>query len=466
MTARFKRLYFRLVFGSPWQRTRVSELRKSLRVSTVEGVFATIHVALTQGLFLTHYTIRLGCPDWLLGVIEALPFLCTGFAFLSPMLVRRLRSRMAVVRTFALLHRAAWLVLVMLLFAGLPERLNHIILVLTLLLANAAAVVAGNAWLAWMADLVPPAIRGSYYGRRNAALGAVSLAMMLFGSFVLTWWKNRDDIEVGFACCFIFAVVAALVSARTLTLQFEPEAPRPNTRRTVFQTIAEVWKLPMVRDVSRFIMVWQFCLGLSAAYFGAHMVRVLKMSPFEMGLFGVIQSVAALLSTPTWGRLDRKLGSRAVLSGCGVMIGVHIFPWLMTSEQLVWPVYIVAVIGGFAWAGFNLSWFNFTQSLGQADLRQHTFGVIGFFQGTAFFVGSILGGVVLHFLPDQLFGWSVGPWVFVNYFLIFAVSSFGRLGALKLLPRSERGGTLVCLRLIASGWGSRFVSKAPPEQPS
>ena len=466
MTARFKRVYLRLVFGSPWQRTRMSELRRSLHVSTIEGVFATVHLALTQGLFLTHYTIAMGCPDWLLGVIEALPFFCTGFAFLSPMLVRRLRSRMAVVRTFALLHRAAWLVLVALLFLDLSPQVKQILLVLTLLLANGAAVVAGNAWLAWMADLVPPSIRGSYYGRRNAALGAVSLAMMLAGSYVLTWWGGRGEIEIGFACCFLFAVASALIAARTLGRQFEPAAPRPTMPRTVRQTFAEVWRLPGVRRASRFIVLWQFCIGLSAAYFGAHMVRVLEMSPFEMGLFGVIQSVAALLATPFWGRLDRKLGSEAVLAGSGLLIGLHILPWLASSPGLIWPVYLVGVLGGFAWAGFNLSWFNYTQMLGPADLRQHTFGVIGFFQGTSFFTGSILGGLVLLVLPAHLLPWSVGPWTFVNYFLIFGLSALGRLIAVTLLPPSERGGALVCLRLIAREWARRFVSLLPARQPS
>lgn len=461
MTSRLKRVYVRLMFGSTWQRTRVSELRRSLHVSTLEGIFATIHLALTQGLFLTNYAIELGCPDWLLGVLDALPFLCTGFAFLSPLLVRRLRSRMAVVRTFALLHRAAWLVLVVLLFIDVSPGTRQGLLVLTLLLSNAAAVVAGNAWLAWMADLVPPAIRGSYYGRRNAALGAVSLAMILVGSYVLTWWDRRGEIEIGFAICFLAAVVSALIAARTLGRQFEPAAPQPRSPRTVRQTFSAVWAVPGVRPVIRFILVWQFCLGLSAAYFGAHMVRVLEMTPFEMGLFGVIQSVSALLAMPYWGRLDRRLGSKAVLSGCGVMIGLHIFPWLASSAALIWPVYIVGVFGGFAWAGFNLSWFNYTQTLGPADLRQHTFGVIGFFQGSAFFVGSILGGLALLALPERLMAWSIGPWVFVNYFLIFGISAVGRLFAILLLPHSEHGGPLVCLRLLLRAWGAKLVSLLP-----
>lgn len=465
MTTRFKRIYFRLIFGSPWQRTQASQLRRSLHVSTLEGVFATIHVALTQGLFLTNYAIALGCADWLLGVIDAMPFLCTGFAFLSPVLVRRLRSRMAVVRTFALLHRAAWLVLVGLLFVDLSGPTRQALLVLTLLLSNAAAVVAGNAWLAWMADLVPPTIRGSYYGRRNTALGAVSLTMMLVGSYVLTWWDQRGEIEVGFACCFVFAVIAALLAARTLGRQFEPAAAPPRLKRTVKQTFAEVWRLPGVRRAARFILAWQFCLGLSAAYFGAHMVRVLGMTPFEMGVFGVIQSVAALLATPFWGRLDRRLGSEAVLAGSGLLIGLHILPWLASSEAFIWPVYIVGVLGGFAWAGFNLSWFNYTQSLGTAELRQHTFGVIGFFQGSAFFVGSILGGLVLLALPERLLSWSIGPWVFVNYFLIFGLSAMGRLAALRFLPRSERGGAVACLRLIAREWGQWFASSFRSRQP-
>ncbi len=455
MTARLKRVYLRLVFGTPAQRTQVSELRRSLHVSTVEGIFATVHLALTSGLFLTNYAITLGCPDWLLGVIDALPFLCTGFAFLSPMLVRRMRSRKRVVVGFALAHRAAWLALAVLLFVDLAPQVKQALLVLTLLLSNAAAVVAGNAWLAWMADLVPPAIRGSYYGRRNAALGAVSLSMLLAGSYVLTLFEQHGRIETGFAVCFVFAVVSALVAARTLGRQLEPGVPAAHPGRTLRETFGAVWRTPGVPQAARFILTWQFCIGLSAAYFGAHMVRVLKMSPFEMGLFGVVTSVSALLAMPTWGRLDRRLGSVAVLSGSGLLIGLHILPWLASSEAVVWPVYAVGVLGGFAWAGFNLSWFNYTQSLGPAELRQHTFGVIGFFQGSAFFVGSILGGIVLAVLPDRLLPWELGPWTFVNYFLLFALSAGGRLASLGLLPRTGQGGPWRCCARIAAAWFGR-----------
>jgi len=453
------------MYGSVYQRTRISELRRGMHISTVEGVFATIHIALTQGLFLTHYAIHLGCEDWLLGVLDALPFLCTGFAFLSPMLVRRLRSRMAVVRSFALGHRLAWLVLVILLLVDLPQPAKQGLLVLTLLLSNAAAVVAGNAWLAWMADLVPPSIRGSYYGRRNTTLGAVSLSAMLVGSYVLTWFKQRGDIEVGFAACFIFAVAAALVAARMLGRQYEPVPPVPKFRRSFTENFAEVWRFPGVPAACRFIGVWQFGLGLSAAYFGAHMVRVLLMSPFQMGLFAVITSISALLATPFWGRMDRRYGSPTVLAGSGLVIALHILPWLTSSAAYVWPIFIVSVAGGIAWAGFNLSWFNYTSSLGPSDLRQHTVGVVGFVQGTAFFVGSILGGVVLSMLPHQLLPWEIGPWVFVNYFLIFAISVVLRLVALWLLPRDLRKGAMSCLmmmlRTVTDGRG-RSRSQAGP----
>lgn len=455
MGSRIKRVYLRLVFGSAWQRTQVSEVRRSLHISTVEGLFATVHLALTSGLFLTNYAITLGCPDWLLGVLDALPFLCTGFAFLSPMLVQRMRSRKRVVIGFALAHRVAWLALAVLLFVDLSPPMKQAMLVLTLLLSNAAAVVAGNAWLAWMADLVPPAIRGSYYGRRNAAMGAVSLSMLLIGSYVLTWFEQRGRIETGFAVCFVFAVVSAMIAARTLGRQREPSVPVARTGRTVRDTFREVWRTPGVPEASRFILSWQFCIGLSAAYFGAHMVRVLKMTPFEMGLFGVLTSVSALLAMPTWGRLDRRLGSPVVLSGSGFLIALHILPWLASSEAVLWPIYLVGVLGGFAWAGFNLSWFNYTQSLGSAELRQHTFGVIGFFQGSAFFVGSILGGVLLAVLPDRLLPWEFGPWSFVNYFLLFALSAGGRYAALYMLPRTVQGGPWRCCIRIARDWVGR-----------
>ena len=98
-------------------RSEMSLLRNSLRCSTLEAMFATVHLALTQGIFLTNYVLDLGASNLLVGVLESLPFLLQFTYLLSPILVRKYRSRRRIAVLFFLAHRLAWVPLIALLRA-------------------------------------------------------------------------------------------------------------------------------------------------------------------------------------------------------------------------------------------------------------------------------------------------------------------------------------------------------------
>ncbi len=67
-------------------------IREALHCSTLEAIFATIHVALTQGIFLTNYILDLGASNFECGIVESLPYLLQFTYFASPWLVRRERK--------------------------------------------------------------------------------------------------------------------------------------------------------------------------------------------------------------------------------------------------------------------------------------------------------------------------------------------------------------------------------------
>ena len=408
----------------------MSTLRRALHCSTIEAVFATVHVALTQGIFLTNYLIDMGASDFVCGAVEALPFLTQIVFLFAPVLVRRLNRRKPVVLVFALAHRMAWAVLIALMFFDWSPPVRHSLIVLVLLLANGCAVIAGNAWLGWMADLVPESIRGSYYGRRNVYLGVTSLVAILIGAHVLTLTGRWGDRRIGYALCFGTAIVSAVFSAWMLSRQHEPRMT-PLVR----WTWPRLWIEPLHnRRVARYLLfmaVWQFSLGLAAAFFGVHMVRVLKMTPAQMGLQALIGSTMALAATRAWARPLDRLGSKAVLVTSGVLVGLHVWIWFAAKPGILWPVWLTVVAGGFAWSGFNLATFNWPQVMARPNQRQYVLGLLGSVSGAMFVIASLLGGTLVTILPTTLF--RIGPFEFLHYHLLFALSALGRLAAVLAL---------------------------------
>jgi len=441
---------------SPRIRSEMQAIREGLRCSTIEAVFATVHLVLTQGVFMTNYILDQGASNLVCGIVEALPFFLQFTYFLSPLLVRRLRYRKPVAVAFSVSHRASWIVLIALMYFNWSPATKQVLMLLTLLGANASAVIAGNAWYSWMTDLVPAAIRGSYYGRRNAYLGLTSLVTLFLGTQLLTYFRSLGLGRAGYTVCFSIAIASALFAARMLARQYEPK-PKPVPLLRVRQLFRILGEKPLLREYIRFATLWQFSMGISAAFFGVQMVKVLKMSPAEMGYQTLLSSIAALLSSRLWGRAMDRVGDRAILLASGLLIALHVWLWMPAHEGFLWPVWISSLVGGFCWAGFNIASFSWPQRLCGQEERQYTFGLLGFFSGPGFMLGSLLGGVLTTTLPEVLF--RLGSFEVLHFHLVFALSSIGRLLAVWLIAhrslRFDRRG-----RSIRAALGDAFRSMA------
>jgi MFS family permease len=309
------------------------------------------------------------------------------------------------------------------------------LLTLTLLGANACAVIATNAWFSWMTDLIPPTIRGAYYGRRNSYLGFTSLVTLFLGSQILSYCRAEGYGPFGYTICFSVAIVSALFAGFTLRRQHEPEVKPPP--RIKFADLYRITKSrPLLMDYIRFFSIWQFSLGVSAAYFGVYMVKGLDMNPAMMGYQALIASFMALLGSRIWGRARDRIGDRAVLVSSGLVICLNVWIWLIPVRGFLLPVWILSVFAGFGWAGFNVATFNWPQELCGEEDRQYTFGVLGMLSGPAFVAGSLLGGALTTYLPEVLF--HLGPLQFNSYMFVFVCSTVGRTIALILLCRWTR----------------------------
>jgi MFS family permease len=419
-------------------RSEMQAVREALHCSTREAVFATIHVALTQGIFLTNYALDLGASNLECGVLESLPYIVQFCFLLSPWLVRKLQARKPVAGFFAFAHRLSWVMLIVLLFVDWTPQVKHTLMIITLLFSNACAVIAHNAWFSWMTDLIPAAIRGSYYGRRNAYMGITSLVSLFLGSQILSAFHQEGQGPIGYTICFLAAILSAVFAVRIILRQFEPSLT--HVPKVTLQELHRMFlDRPLLKEYIWFFTLWQFSLGVAAAFFGVHMVKVLKMTPAQMGYFAIFSSITALLGSGFWGRARDRVGDRTVLIASGILIFFHVWIWMPAQEGFLLPIWIVCVLGGFGWAGFNIAAFSWPQKLCGGVDRQYAFGLIGLFSGPGFVLGSLLGGALTTYLPAVLF--HIGDFEVLHYHLVFAISTLGRGLAVALIAHwsHERG---------------------------
>src|SRR3990172_1884777 len=96
------------------------DVRRGLVISIVEGAFATVHIQLSGGVFLSGLALFLGARDLEIGLLGALPALLAPVGFAAALLVARTGNRRRVVVSTAAIGRALFLIPALFLLRGWP----------------------------------------------------------------------------------------------------------------------------------------------------------------------------------------------------------------------------------------------------------------------------------------------------------------------------------------------------------
>jgi len=408
--------------------THSDVLRRGLRAIIQEAGYAQLLITLTGGVFLTGLALHLGASDFDIGLLVALPFLAQAAQLFSPMLTGFLGGdKRASVIGFAV-GRLIWLPLIPLLLVARPWRLHALFAVV--LISSITTMVATPSWISWMAELVPRRFRGRFFGYRNAIIAASLLAATIAGSLFLDYARAAGFELLGFVLLIGAAVALGLQATRVMN-----KLPAPSIRRGAaphdWHQFLAPFRAQAFRELLVVFFMWNVAIGTSAAFFAPHMLRNLKMSFFEIGVYSCLATVAAVMTNRPWGKIIDRFGSRAVLALCSAGIALVPLVWFFPRPDFLWILIPETIYSGVMWAGFNLAAFTIPLDRCPHSGRPTYLAVFAVVTGLAFFLGSLLSGVLAKGLEGM--ATSVGGQVIVNYHVLFAVSAVLRLMTAVLL---------------------------------
>ncbi len=417
---------------------------RSRRISVVEGAFATVHGTITAGSLVTAYALWAGANDFHLGLIAALTAISATGSVLGAHWLGHLGRRKPLTVVTSVGGRAIWILLCLLPFLpGLAET-RIAVLLAVIFLGNAFLNAGGTAWLSWMTDLVPLERRGRFFGRRNALLGIVTMVTAWVSGRAFDSMVAAGRQDEGLALTFGVAVVSAVIAGIILTRQWEPplsgEPPR-----SLLETLRRPFAERNFRRLLAFLIAWAVVTGVAGPFYGAHMIRNLRMPFSVIAIYSVIAGLVSLLTQPLWGRVIDRTGNRPVLI-CN-LAGLCFLPaiWLFATPERWFPIWIDAVITGVFWPGMTLAVFNLLLATVPEDGRASCLGAHSLGVGLGAFVAGLLGGWMAETLSR--FHARVLGIALVNFHLLFLLSTAGRL---TLLPfafglREERAQSVSAL---------------------
>ncbi len=438
--------------GEETARPPVGERRRSLRISTFDGISATIHGNLTGGVIFTSFLLTLGAQKIHFAIVNAVSALAQLFQVLSAFWVSRISRRKSVVVVSALLSRLILCAVVVVPYVlPLPAALK--VVIGAAFLWGALGSISANAWTGWMSDLVPRRIRGRYFSSRNFALALTTIVSSLAASWFLdqftadpakgllsvlpslkgTWVFTPANKLGAFAFLYLLAAVPAVVCALLVARQFEPERlQEPWLRRIPFaRFVREPFKDKVFVRFLTFASLYAFINSFASPYWTPYFLEDLNMPYFTLAVCALVASICGLATTKLWGRLCDRFGNRPVIATVMFFTAIHPLYYLIATSEFLLPVYVDFASSGVMWTGFGIAMTNLLLLKGKSRTKEMFYAVYATTGALVVFAGSLLSGLLVEVIPSM----RLGPFDWNNIQVIFLFTSVARFAALILIVR-------------------------------
>ena len=397
-------------------------IKKSLKYSILDGTFASAMVGFGESFF-SAFAVFLKASNLQLGLLGSLPQTLGSISqLLANKLIKLFNSRKKFICISVLLEAFMYIPIALAFFLG---TFKVFYLILFTCIYWIFGMILSPAWNSWMGDLVQERERGSYFGMRNKIAGFASFISMLIGGYILKHYTNGTMTQyIGFVIIFAMAFASRIISFVYLTKKYEPEYRL--LPEAYFSFIAFL-KKARFRNYGLFVIylcLMNFSVFLAGPFFAAYMLYDLKFDYMTFTLVNAIALIVKFISMPVWGRASDKFGTKKVLSLSGFLLPILPVLWLF-SKNIPYLMF-VQVVSGFAWAGFEISSFNFVFDTTSPQKRATCVAYYNVLNGLAIFAGAILGALIIKY--NNLF-WS-------KYLLVFLISGIARcIASIIFIPK-------------------------------
>ncbi len=275
-----------------------------------------------------------------------------------------------------------------------------------------------NLWMSWMGDLVAPEIRGRLFAWRGRIFSAVSLSVSLAAGFLARTYTTDNAPWAFFTTIFALAGVLRLASAWTLTKQYEPSRAKASSGQG---------PLKLSREFVVFITASALLNGgaaLAGPFFNVWFLRDLHFDYFSLSISACATVSGSIVSLPMWGKLADTMGNRRIMLAAALLVAMVPLPYLVFDT--VYMVWAFNFFSGFAWAGYNLSSFNFMLAAAGQDRPERAFSYSVMATAVSVFLFGLLGGWLVPRLP---------AWLEYQLQSIFLLSGLVRLSVVLVIFR-------------------------------
>lgn len=406
-----------------------AQRKKTKSYSIVDGTAYSVMAGFGEQ-YVSPYAIRLGASGSEVALLSSVPFFFGSLAqFLGAKLTDKFRNRKRIMTIAVLLQALSFLPLF------IVPLITHSILILSVVFAlyYAFGNIASPAWNSLMGEVVLEKERSRYFSMRNRFVVFGTMLSVVFAGIILNS-LDAVNVWVGFGILFGIALFGRLISMVYLAKHVEPEYV-PSTKKLSFlQFTKQIRKNNFGKFVVLRTLV-SFAVMVASPLFAVYMLNDLGYSYIAYTAVVLMPMVMKVLTVRLWGKYADRFGNRNIMHVSLFLIALIPICWaipayfLEGNPILFYFILFAEGLSGFAWAGFELSTFNYMLETSPSGLRARMFAYFNMIWGASVFVGGFVGSLLLFLFPAHVF--TIKAIVFV-----FVISSLLRfLVFLLYMPR-------------------------------
>lgn len=418
---------------------RLQALR-SLRTANLDMAFASAFGTLVTGNFLVGLIKYFGGGDLWIGVLSAIPSVLGILQIPGAIWGRSKTSYKKFVLPGGLLWRLFYVPFIAIPFLPVPSTVKLSLAMFCALAAAASTFLVNPIYNDWLAELVPPESRGSFFSRRNAIATTVGGTTGVLGGLLLDEFKRHDLYKAGFSTIFAIASLCAAASFGFFLSMKDMERLKP-IRQSLGKGIlafAVPFRDPGYRPVLIFLAAATIGQGFPGSFYAAYAIESIHLPFTVLQLAGACQALGTVLSARFWGFGSDKYGNKPMLAIAGLSLAINPIPWMLCRpDQLTFNtvmLLIAHVFFGVMWGGVGLCQFNIMLSTAKPEDRANYLGagmaLTALVGGLSPMAGATLMSTLrLHNIP------------FHAYQILFLVTAILRAAGMISLARVREPGS-------------------------
>ncbi|WP_258539449.1 MFS transporter [Chitinophaga oryzae] len=370
-----------------------------------DGLAAEVMTTLTSGAFLVAMALMLGASNLQIGVLSALPTFTNIFQLISIWLVRRSNNRRAVTVICTIVARIPLVVIgvIPLLFPGAAS-IHFLIVFLSCFYFFGS--LAGPAWNAWIKDLVPESMLGSYFSRRGSYTQTLNVVLSLAAALGVDYIRRQyPQYELDtYYFLFLLAGAAGLTGAAILSRAPEPQMymDKENVFRLLKRPLSD---LNFVRLLV-FNSAWVFAMNIAQPFFTVYMMKGMGLSLSSITVLTIISQLFGIFTIRIWGKFADRYSNKTIIAISAPLYIISLILWCFVGIYTklyanIILLVIVHMLMGIANAGINLSITNIGLKLAPSKDAIVYLSAKNIITAVFSALGPIAGGVLADFFEHK-----------------------------------------------------------------